>query len=232
MEWPARYQRVDELDPVPYECAWPDLRSISGRVDVHSLVAFFVSAQQVRGLYLEFGVGSGRSAVAALRANRRYNPEGVEQFFLFDSFEGLPALTGPDEGSVNFHEGQFAFSQDDVRRQLETRGVWNPERVHLVPGFYDRSLPAFDVSRFRGLHAAIVHVDVDLYESARQVLAWVTPFLRQGSILLFDDWNMFDASWRHGERAAAREWLGANPGFNLESFAKYGFHGEAFILHG
>lgn len=49
--------------------------------------------------------------------------------------------------------------------------------------------------------------------------------------MMFDDWNTFDASWSHGERAATRAWLEANPGINLESYAKYGFHGEAFIVH-
>lgn len=231
MQWPARHSRVDELDPLPYGTAWPDLRCISGRVDIHSLVACFAEAQRVRGHYLEFGVGAGRSAVAAIRAHRRQNADGLARFFLFDSFEGLPALQGPDVGSRNFHEGQYAFSMEEVQAKLEKHGVWDPEHVHLVPGFFDKSLPAFDVARFEGLTASVVHVDVDLHASAKLVLDWVTPHLHQGSLLLFDDWNMFDASWRHGERAAARDWLAANPGVNLESYARYGFHGEAFIVH-
>ncbi|HTQ47130.1 MAG TPA: TylF/MycF/NovP-related O-methyltransferase [Polyangiaceae bacterium] len=231
MSWPAPYRRVDELDPMPYETAWPDLRGVTGRVDVHSLIAFYVLAQRFRGMYLEFGVGAGRSAVAAMRANRRYNPEGIDRFFLFDSFEGLPALEGRDEGSKVFQQGQYAFSVTDVRAKLEKHGVWDEARVTFVPGFFEQSLPAFDLARFGGRFAPIVHVDVDLHASARQVLDFVTPLLRQGSVILFDDWNVFDASWQKGERAAAREWLVAHPGYNLESYAKYGFHGEAFIVH-
>ncbi len=231
MQWPPRHPRIDELDPLPYGTDWPDLRCISGRIDVHSLVAFFAGEQRVRGHYLEFGVGAGRSAVAAIRAHRRHNADGLARWFLFDSFEGLPALEGPDAGSRNFHQGQFAFSTEQVQTTLEQHGVWDPERVALVPGFFDRSLPAFDVARFEGLTASVVHVDVDLHSSARTVLEWVTPHLHQGTVMLFDDWNMFDASWQHGERAAAREWLAAHAGINLESFARYGFHGEAFVVH-
>lgn len=232
MSWPAPYQRRDELDPLPYEAAWPDLRCVTGRIDVHSLVAFFVCAQRFHGHYLEFGVGEGRSAVAAIRAHQRYNPRGTDQFFLFDSYQGLPPLEGADVGSPVFHEGQFAFSQDQVREKLVKYGAWSDDRVHLVPGYFDESLPKFDTERFGGLLANVVHIDVDLNTSTRTVLDWVQPFLRQGTILMFDDWNCFDASWEKGERGAVREWLAANPHIQLESYAKYGFHGEAFIVHG
>ena len=231
VSWPPRHRRIDELDPLPYETEWPSLRCVTGRIDVHSLVAFFVQSCRSRGHYLEFGVGEGRSAVAARRAHTRYNPEGIAHYFLFDSFEGLPALEGPDEGSRQFVEGQFAFSESEVRAKLERHGVWDERRITLVPGFFETSLAAFDTHRFAGLTASVVHVDVDLHGSARQVLEFVTPFLHQGTILMFDDWNCFDASWNHGERATTRNWLEAHPQIDLESYVKYGFHGEAFIVH-
>ena len=227
----ARSARIDELDPLPYDAAWPSLRSASGRVDVHSLVAFWVRESGLRGNYLEFGVGAGRSAVAAIRAHRRYNPEAVGKFFLFDSFRGLPALEGSDADSHQFREGEFAFSVDEVRAALDGRGVLDPQRVRLVPGFFDESLPAFDRAEFGGLPAAVVHIDVDLHRSARVVLDFVTPLLQQGTVILFDDWNTFNARWSHGERAAASEWVEAQAGLSLESWVKYGWHGEAFLVH-
>ena len=57
------------------------------------------------------------------------------------------------------------------------------------------------------------------------------PLLQQGTVILFDDWNAFTARASHGERAATREWLAANLRISLESYAKYGWHGEAFIVH-
>ncbi|HUK61730.1 MAG TPA: hypothetical protein VLV15_00310, partial [Dongiaceae bacterium] len=65
--------RRDPLDPLPYDAAWPSLRSATGRVDIHALAAFWVRESGLVGHYLEFGVGSGRSAVAAIRAHRREN---------------------------------------------------------------------------------------------------------------------------------------------------------------
>lgn len=223
--------RRDALDPLPYDAAWPSLRSATGRVDVHALAAFWVRESRLEGPYLEFGVGAGRSAVAAIRAHQRENPETVRRFFLFDSFRGLPALEGPDACSRQFHEGQYAFDAGHVRETLRAHGVWRPARVKLIEGFFEESLPRFDTAEFGGRRATVVHVDVDLHASARTVLEFVTPHLQQGTVMLFDDWNAFSASWRHGERAAVREWLDAHPHLALERWAKYGWHGEAFLVH-
>lgn len=222
--------RRDELDPLPYHVEWPSLRSATGRVDIHSLAAFWVRESKLRGHYLEFGVGAGRSAVAAIRAHRRDNPESVPRFYLFDSFEGLPELQGPDAGSNQFEKGQFAFSVDAVADKLRQHAVDDAEIV-LVPGYFEASLATFDQRTFEGLGAAVVHVDVDLYGSACTVLRWITPLLQHGTIILFDDWNAFAARDSHGERAAVRLWLEENPHVRLESYAKYGWHGEAFLVH-
>ncbi|HMI88706.1 MAG TPA: TylF/MycF/NovP-related O-methyltransferase [Polyangiaceae bacterium] len=225
------YMRIDALDPLPYSESWPSLRSASGRVDVHSLAAFWILESKLSGPYLEFGVGAGRSAIAAIRANRRYNPETVARFFLFDSFEGLPPLTGKDTGSLQFKGGDYAFSRASVIQKLTEHEAYDANRVELVSGFYEHSLPRFDTSRFDGRKVAIVHVDVDLYESAAIVLRFVTPHLQAGTMLLFDDWNTFVADNRRGERAACREWLAENPTLSIESYVKYGWHGEGFIVH-
>ena len=222
--------RRDELDPLPYHVEWPSLRSATGRIDIHSLAAFWVRESKLRGNYLEFGVGAGRSAVAAIRAHRRENPETVPTFFLFDSFEGLPELRGSDADSQQFTAGQFAFGIEAVASKLRQHGVDDAEIV-LVPGYFESSLPTFEHASFRGLGAAVVHIDVDLYGSACTVLSSITPLLQQGTVILFDDWNAFTARDTHGERAAVREWLAANPRLRLESYAKYGWHGEAFLVH-
>jgi hypothetical protein len=225
-----RYQRRDELDPLPYGEEWPSLRSAWGRVDIHSLAAFWVQESHLEGHYLEFGVGAGRSAVAAIRANVRLEPRRIHRYFLFDSFQGLPALAGPDADSKQFKPGDFAFSVDEVVAKLERHGVAEDAEIVLVPGYFDRSLAEFNAGQLQGHRAAIVHIDVDLHGSCAEVLEFVTPHLQPGAILLFDDWNCFAASNDRGERRAVREWLERRPQVRLESYAKYGWHGEAFLV--
>jgi O-methyltransferase len=225
------YQRKDELDPLPYTEEWPSLRSAFGRVDIHSLAAFWVSANKISGPYLEFGVASGRSAISAIRANTRYNRETVKNYFLFDSFEGLPKLEGVDKDSNQFKQGEFAFSEAEVIAKLKSHNVHDDSSVHMIKGYFKESLKKFDLNTYGYKKAAIVHIDVDLYESCREVLNHITPYVQIGMIILFDDWNAFQASESKGERRAAFEWLRKNARIKMTEYAKYGWHGAAFIIN-
>ncbi len=224
------YRRADDLDPLPYLAEWPSLRSATGRVDIHSLAAFWVRESRVSGAYLEFGVGMGRSGVAAIRAHRRDNPDTVKPFIFFDSFCGLPELTSVDAGSNQFKRGDFSYSVEQVRQFMARYGVGNDVPASFIPGWFEHSLPTFDAPAHGVEKAAVVHVDVDLYTSCVTVLEFAQKFLQPGTIMLFDDWNAFGASDRKGERAATAEWLLRNPRLRLNEYASYGWHGKAFIV--
>jgi hypothetical protein len=224
------YCRLDALDPLPMDAEWPSLRCHTGRVDVHSLAAFFVAESRLRGAYFEFGVASGRSAISAIRANRRYNPETVAPFLLFDSFHGLPELTGCDRDSAQFKPGDFAFGVEQVLQNLRRHQVYDELSVHLIPGWFEQSLPQFPAKAPDVSQAAIVHLDMDLHSSCVTALNFIEPFLQAGTVMLFDDWNAFSASNHKGERAATAEWLQRNPQWRLNEYASYGWHGRVFIV--
>lgn len=224
------HSRLDALDPLPMDAEWPSLRCFTGRVDVHSLAAFFVAESRLRGAYFEFGVASGRSAISAIRANRRYNPGTVAPFLLFDSFEGLPELTGRDRDSAQFKPGDYAFGVEQVLQNLRRYQVYDELSVHLIPGWFEQSLLQFPAQALDVRQAAIVHLDMDLYASCVTALNFIEPFLQVGTVMLFDDWNTFSASNHKGERAATAEWLRRNPQWALNEYASYGWHGRVFIV--
>lgn len=224
-------ERRDELDPLHFRAPWPSLRSGFGRVDVHSLAAFWVRESKMEGDYFEFGVASGRSAVSAIRAARLYGWNAPSRFHLFDSFQGLPALDGLDAASEQFKEGDFAYSRASVIEHLERRGVWNPARIQFYEGWFSDTLTGWLQSSFPAGSAAIVHIDCDLYESTRQVLDFVTPLLQPGTLVLFDDWNCFRGSNAQGERRAVLEWIGREDvPWSLEHYVSYGWSGAGFIV--
>lgn len=224
--------RRDELDPLHYlQAEWPSLRSATGRVDVHSLAAFWVRESRIEGDYFEFGVASGRSAVSAIRAAALYDWKAPARFHLFDSFQGLPALGEVDAGSEQFKEGDFAHSRESVIAHLERRGVWDPSRIALYEGWFADTLDARLQASFPPGSAAIVHIDCDLYESTRDVLNFVTPLLQPGTLMLLDDWNCFRGSNTAGERRAVREWIGRDDvPWELEHYVSYGWHGAGFVV--
>jgi O-methyltransferase len=220
--------RKDSLDPLPYTAEMPSLMSAAGRVDVHSVVAHYLMDNRLHGAYLEFGVGRGRSAVSALRAYSR--SDVCQEFHLFDSFAGLPALKGADVVSRQFQEGSFAFTEQQVRDFLVEHGVWDQDRISLHSGWFENTVASW-VARVapEGLQPAVVHMDMDLRDSCATVLDAITPLLRTGVVMLFDDWNCFSASNQLGERRAVREWLARTPEIALNAWFPYGWHGQVFF---
>ena len=128
-----------------------------------------------RGLWLEFGVFTGTS-LRRLVANK-----GAAHVIGFDSFRGLPA-----DGPNGWHEGQFATDVVPV-----------VEGARIVVGLFHDVLPSFPFADA----ATLVHVDCDLYESARCALKHVRPALPVGAIVCFDE--IFDFEGFEGQELRA-----------------------------
>jgi hypothetical protein len=120
------------------------------------------------GRWLEFGVHEGVSInhLAQLTTAKVWG---------FDSFEGLP--------------GDWTRS---LRKGLFTTGGRLPEvagNVVLVKGWFSETLPRF-VAEEDGFFASLLHVDCDLYQSAREVLLGLKDHLREGSVIVFDEFQV------------------------------------------
>ena len=102
--------------------------------------------------------------------------------------------------------------------------------VILVPGFYNKSLTEEVKKKYQLRRAAIVHIDCDLYESTILVLTFVTDLLRQGSVLIFDDWYYNQGRTDLGEPRACREWLERNPNLELIPYWQ-DVHAASFIVN-
>ncbi len=149
------------------------------RRDADAVLRFASKLVTVDGMYLEFGVRGGGSVNHIARMNRRRTIHG------FDSFEGLPeAWTGwtMDKGAMG------------------GEGVPDVEsNVRLEIGWFDDTLPAF-LERNDG-PVAFVHVDSDIYSSARTVLTCLAPRMRPGTIIVFNEYFNYPNWQRHEYRA-------------------------------
>jgi hypothetical protein len=114
------------------------------------------------GLILEFGVASGRSLnfIAEL-----VHPRKV---FGFDWFRGLPEPWG------GYPQGHFACSPPDVA-----------ENAGLIIGLFEDTLAPFLAEHHE--HAALIHVDCDLYSSTTTILETLRPRIIRGTIIVFDE---------------------------------------------
>lgn len=127
-------------------------------------------------LYLEFGVAAGESM--RWWSSHLRNP--AAHFIGFDSFEGLPHDWQAWQG--NFRKGHFA--QDRLPHFAD-------ERVQLVKGWFDDTLPDFVAPPHDAL---VVTLDADLYSSTALVLSRIVALLTPGTLLYVDDLPMDDGA--------------------------------------
>lgn len=169
-----------------------------------NLAMQFVRANRVSGDYLEFGSYEGNSFIAAYHFAQAQGL-GKMRFYSFDSFSGLPVSEGIDrdpEEATQYYPGDFACDVRAFSENLRSSRV-SLEKVHLIEGFYRDSLTRELKDKLPIRAAAVLMVDCDLYDSARQVLEFSGDYLGHGSVVIFDDWYNFKGA-ATSSRASAK----------------------------
>lgn len=160
------------------------------------------------GLWLEFGVFTG----ASINRIATWNPQ--HKVYGFDSFEGLPEHW---EGRTDHVMGKGTFNLG---------GNMPPvlENVELIKGWYQDSVPKFFSEHPEPI--SFMHIDSDIYSSAKIILNAAVPQIKNGCIIVFDEmveypgfhlhewkawWEFVDATnitfeWIAGNRS--RRWQG------------------------
>jgi O-methyltransferase len=185
------------------------------------------SNESLKGDYIEFGVYQGDMfTYACLEAMNRMP---WMRFIACDSFMGLPKPEGVDSGG-EFIEGQFECSEKEFQKRIVSAGV-PIDRVITIPGWFSETLHEEKISKYNIKTISIAYIDCDLYESCIPVLDFLTPRLRQGSVLMFDDWFCFRANPRKGIQLAVNQWLKQNKHIELISWRSFSSHGISFFVN-
>jgi O-methyltransferase len=133
---------------------------------------------EVPGAVLEVGVWRGGSG--ALMAWRTASLGMREHVYLCDTWEGV-VKTGPSD--IYYHDGKH----DDTSRVIVEKLVQDMSlsNVELLQGIFpDDTAQLVTDATFR-----LVHIDVDVYQSAKDVFEWAWPRLSPGGIVVFDDYG-------------------------------------------
>ena len=79
----------------------------------------------------------------------------------------------------------------------------------------------------------MLHIDVDLYSSTKELLKFAQPLLVNGSVILFDDWYCFKPDTKHsyGEQKAVQEFLEINKNIKLLPWKNYSTFGKSFFVN-
>jgi len=141
--------------------------------------------------YLEFGVFRGWSMKQWLEINQHAD----SRFFGFDTFTGLPEtwMKGREAGH---------FNVDGKPPDL------NDPRLRFIKGLFQDTLPSF-LQTFHSDRQMVVHIDCDLYGGTMFCLASLHPFMRPGTIVMFDEfYDVFHefAGFHEYCKVFARRW--------------------------
>jgi O-methyltransferase len=147
-------------------------------VDIYRCYELWELARQssrVDGAILEVGVWrGGTGCLLALAAPKK-------TVYLADTFAGV-VNAGPND--TRYLGGEHADTSDHlVRNLLLSAGAGNAQ---LLQGIF----PAQTAASIAG-PIALLHVDVDVYQSAKDTVEWALPRLLPGSAIVFDDYGFY-----------------------------------------
>jgi O-methyltransferase len=200
------------------------------RAQMMEMAMKYTFNSKLHGDYFEFGSHLGKSMVDAYHLSKKFLPN--ISFYIFDSFEGLPKVESMNDKNIfqQFGAGEFRTSEKKFKENLRKGGV-NLSRVHTVPGWYKDTLNERTRKEIGVKKVAVVNIDCDLYESAKLCLDFITAFLEDGTLIIFDDWFTYRGNPNRGEQKAFSEWLEKNPNISATEYRKFAWAGNSFIVH-
>jgi hypothetical protein len=154
----------------------------------------------ILGCLVECGVARGGTVAlmvynSLLRRTTQHLPQ--RDAWLFDSFEGLPEPTaedgvlrkpqGKDRSSWDLAKGYCLGTLEQVDDLLFNRFGFDRDKVHLVKGWFQDTLPEY---RERVGDIAVLRIDGDWYESTKCCLENLYDNVVDGGYIIIDDYAL------------------------------------------
>jgi O-methyltransferase len=133
---------------------------------------------QCEGHLIEIGVWRGGSG--ALIAKRAQLACIADTVYLCDTFSGVVKASQSDTTYVGGEHSDT--SEQDVSALLKDLGLSNVKILHGI--FPDETGASVERLKFR-----FCHIDVDVYQSAKDIVEWVWPKLTVGGVIVYDDYG-------------------------------------------
>jgi O-methyltransferase len=129
------------------------------------------------GCYLEIGVWRGGSGLVLAKALEHFEIDG--KLYLADTFTGVVKAGEMDN---KYRGGEHSdASEKTVSKLFSENGVTNYE---ILKGIFPE-----DTGRHVEAPLRLVHVDVDVYQGAKDIVEWCAGRLVRGGVIVFDDYG-------------------------------------------
>lgn len=161
------------------------------------------------GLFLEFGVASGRSIRTFYDVINTETSITNKTLYGFDWFKGLP-----EAWDTLCAKGAFACDAPAELLFLNT----NNNTIRFENGLFADTLPTFTEQHPEPCW--LVHIDCDIYSSTKTIFEWIGPRIVPGTVLVFDEFFQYP-TYRDHEFKAFDEFI-AETGYDYEYLSVWG----------
>lgn len=204
----------------------PSIMHNLSKLEMLKKALFLCEVEEVKGGYFEFGVYEGTSMLAAIKLYRKLKPRMQRTFYGFDSFDEGFKYSDDRDRHPFFKEGDFVSSYEKVKKRLSKYA-----NVVLVKGFFEDTVAGKDPKEIcQDDECAVVFIDCDLMTPALIALEFIRPLLRQGSIIILDDFFAYRGSESLGTCGALNRFLAAHKEVKVRPWCPYGCGGQSFIV--
>ena len=142
--------------------------------------------KNIDGDIVECGVGFGHTLF--LLCFRSHIENKKRNLWAFDSFEGFPEPSIEDSSFRNPKKGEWKVITptdiDDIFFRRCGLPMKAKERLIITKGYFSDTLPNNKINKI-----ALLHLDVDLYESYKTCLDNLYQKVAPGGIILFDEYK-------------------------------------------
>jgi O-methyltransferase len=161
--------------------------------DYIKFLEFVYEYKNQEGDVVECGVwrGGAIAGIAAIMSKKR-------KYYLYDSFEGLPAAKEIDgEAALNWQNKKDKTNYFDncsaeiefAQNAMKEVGKFNDS--HIIKGWFEDTIPKNDIKEI-----AILRLDGDWYESTMICLEHLFEKVKKGGLIIIDDYYTWDGCTR------------------------------------
>ena len=135
--------------------------------------------ENVEGDVVEVGVWRG--GTGGIMATKLATIAKERTIFLADTFEGVVKATANDSAYVG---GEHSDTSEDAVNELLNKKLGLSNYKILKGIFPDQTGEILKDRKF-----AMAHVDVDVYQSTKEIVEWIWPRLSVGGVIFYDDYG-------------------------------------------
>jgi O-methyltransferase len=147
-------------------------------------IAELVLKENIPGDFCECGVWRGGAAIFMRGILKAYQSE--RKVWVCDSFRGMPYGEDPRDPDWR-HLTLLEVPFDQVIENFRRFGLWNGERVKIMPGWFKDTLPG-PIEQL-----ALLLLDCDFYSSTMEVLNALYPKVSSGGYVIIDDYYAIES---------------------------------------